>query len=498
MRVRTDRRSSRAALTLVALGLLMAAGLPALAGAVPGPGRVKYYLVAAGPDGTAETLAAIALDLLGAEDRAEEIIELNEGRTQPDGGVLTRGAPLRVGWVLVLPWDAVGDGVRYGVLGGSAPTTPPTSATSAPPPTAGPSSPPTAGPTVPAGAACPGLVPSAPAAGGAGSPWAQQRLSPQDAWPAAGRGSGVVVAVVDSGVDARVPQLSGRVSAGVDVVTGTGSGTIDCLGTGTAMAALIVADDPQQVLGVAPDATVMPVRLTVDQASATAIDQATAIDVAVSAGARVIALGSYVDFSIPGVRRAVNNAASHEVVVVVAGPVRDEGAVPPQLLRVGALNRDGRLARDYPAGTIDVVAPGQDVASVGPGGQGRVQVSGAQYAVALVAGAAALVRGAAPNLPAQEVVERLRTTATPLDPGDAGSADAGRVALVNLTKAVLAASPDATARATAPHGDDGAGSLPVLLSAGVVALLVVGGGVLLLRRRILPDGAPPKPSRLDQ
>ena len=81
-----------------------------------------------------------------------------------------------------------------------------------------------------------------------------------DAWAAAGRGSGVVVAVVDSGVDASVPTLSGRVSEGVDVVTGTESGTTDCLGTGTAMAALIVGDDPEFLLGVAPDATVAPIR----------------------------------------------------------------------------------------------------------------------------------------------------------------------------------------------------------------------------------------------
>lgn len=515
MRAWTDRRLTRFVFLLGALGLLVAVGVPALAGSVASPPRVKYYLVTATADGEAETLPEIAMRLLDSADRAEDIYELNEGRTQADGGMLTRGGPLHVGWVLVLPWDAIGDGVRYGVLVDPAATPAPTPASTAASPTATaaeptavvtsprpsasvtsaqPSAPsPSPSTTTPAAGDCT----SPPASTGAASSWAQQQLAAQDAWTAAGRGSGVVVAVIDSGVDGSVPQLSGRVSTGVDVVTGTGAGTTDCLGTGTAMAALIVGDDPQGMLGVAPDATVVPVRVAVDQATATASDQATAIDVAVSTGARVIALGSYVDISLPGVRQSINNAASHDVVVVVAGPVPDDGSLPRQLLRVGVLNSDGRLAQAYPRGTIDVVAPGQDVATLGVGGQGQVQVSGAQYAVALVAGAAALVRGAAPGLPAEQVVEQLRTTATPLDPEQAGQGDSAAgttAALVNLSKAV-AVTPAAPAhRLATPQPGGSSGTL--LATAAVLVVLSIIGGVLLLRRRARPR--PAEPGSLDQ
>src|SRR5262249_32912202 len=60
-------------------------------------------------------------------------------------------------------------------------------------------------------------------------PWAQQRLAPQRVWPFT-RGAGQVVAVVDSGVDASVPQLAGHVLPGLDVVANGGRADNDCVG----------------------------------------------------------------------------------------------------------------------------------------------------------------------------------------------------------------------------------------------------------------------------
>ena len=159
-------------------------------------------------------------------------------------------------------------------------------------------------------------------------PWAQDQLAPEQAWKT-GRGDGVVVAVVDSGVDASLPELAGRVSAGVNVVSGLDDGNRDCLGSGTAMAALIAGRNPQRALGIAPNATILPIRIATNQPSVPVADQVTAIDVAVSAGARIIALGSYVDITASSVLAAVANAGRHDVVVVVAGPVSGEGALPP-------------------------------------------------------------------------------------------------------------------------------------------------------------------------
>jgi Subtilisin-like serine proteases len=489
-------------LVLATLTSLAVVGGPALARSGPESPRVKYYLVTEEHASRPDALVDIARRLLGGEDRASEIVALNAGRTQPDGGTFTDGSSLRVGWALILPWDAVGDGVRYGVLpepSPVAPTTPETPSaggggSSTTTPSGGPTSPEPATPST----APPATAPAETCAETLGPPadetsWAHQRLSPREAWSTGGRGSGVIVAVVDSGVDARVPQLLGRVSGGVDIVAGTEAGAVDCLGSGTAMAALIVGDDSHHTIGLAPDATVLPVRLVTDQPEAPVADQVTAIQVAISAGARVIAVGSYVDVSQPEVRKAIDDAARHDVVVVVPGPVPDDGSLPAQLVRVGMLNRDGQLAQEYPPGTIDVVAPGQDVTSLGPGDQGGVQVSGPQYAVAFVAGTAALVRGASPTLTAEQVARQLRTTATPIDPASDDPADPATpqvAALVNPAQAVVLASAPSPAprlnpvRPAMEHQDAGRGTL--LVGAVVLVLLALAGVLMLRRRRPLP------------
>ena len=84
---------------------------------------VKYYVVSAGYQGKPESLAEIAGRLLGEGSRSAELYSLNSGRRQPDGGALADPAKLKSGWTLVLPWDAYGAGVRYGVLPDKVPTT---------------------------------------------------------------------------------------------------------------------------------------------------------------------------------------------------------------------------------------------------------------------------------------------------------------------------------------------------------------------------------------
>src|SRR5262249_48452583 len=80
------------------------------------------------------------------------------------------------------------------------------------------------------------------------------------------QGAGVVVAVVDTGVDATHPDLTGSILPGADVRPGaSGNGQTDTDGHGTAMAGLIVAHghgpgNSAGVLGLAPQAKVLPVR----------------------------------------------------------------------------------------------------------------------------------------------------------------------------------------------------------------------------------------------
>src|SRR5260370_28086697 len=250
-------------------------------------------------------VAEIAGRFLGSTGRSQEIFDLNAGVPQGDGGKLTDPAVLHAGWVLVLPWDAVGAGVLYGLRPKGAPVVPkppPIRPAEAPlpipPVKPAPAQPPPAQPPAKAhpAKAHPAKPAQRPVGACAGTPsstgnsqdqWAMLRVAPQHPWRYS-RGAGVMVAIVDSGVDASVPELAGRVTVGDDIIAGTGRGNTDCLGSGTAMAGILAARSAAAggAVGLAPDATVMPVRGAPTKAAVSPAHPGTAIEAAGSAGAQ--------------------------------------------------------------------------------------------------------------------------------------------------------------------------------------------------------------------
>ncbi len=94
------------------------------------------------------------------------------------------------------------------------------------------------------------------------------------------QGDGIIVGVIDTGVDGSHLDLAGSVLPGHDILDDAGNGQKDIDGHGTAMAGLIVAHG--RTLGIAPKAKILPVRATGAFGSSDA-----AIRWAVSNGARV-------------------------------------------------------------------------------------------------------------------------------------------------------------------------------------------------------------------
>ncbi|MER7277838.1 S8 family serine peptidase [Dactylosporangium sp. NPDC000244] len=485
------RRGLTACLLILSIAALALTAAGPAAARAPSDEFVKYYVVAAARTGGTETLYQIAERLLGSTSRFTEIMDRNQGRRQPDGGALSDPARLTPGWALVLPWDAYGDGVRVGLL----PTTMP-AATQSPAPraTTGPSAPATASaPPTPAGSGPPatasGSACQATGATASGPDWVGSRIAVTEAWTRT-KGEGTTVAVVDSGVDASLTRLGEHVVDGADIVTGAAGGNDDCLGSGTAMASLILAKqvDGGGMYGVAPDATVMPIRLIGSGGDPAPTDQAVAIDVAVTTGARVIALGAYVDPEAPDVARAIANATDHDVVVVVGAPVgaaaTAAGEARPGVLRVAAVGPDGRRAADYRAGAVDVAAPGVEVQYLGPTGTGTRRGTGTQYAVAVVAGQAALVRSAHPKLSAAQVADRIRSTAE--QPSG----------LINVAASVARDLP-APSVAGAPPGDSSGGSGGTLLVVLMVVVAVAAVALVLVRVRGMVRGRAAARDRAD-
>ena len=309
-------------------------------------------------------------------------------------------------------------------------------------------------------------------------PWAQQRLQPERVWPLT-RGDGILVAVVDSGVDVRNPHLRGQVEPGPDLLTPRRGTTRDCSGHGTLVAGLIVGRPlpGTPFAGVAPDARVLSIRQN-ERLGATVLGDAAgmarAIRAAVDAGADVINISATTPRPTEALADAVAYATTNDVVVVAAAgnddPERTEPgagapsyypAAFPDVLAVAGTDRQDRRTDTSHAGTyVDVAAPGADITSTGPNGPGRYAVvTGTSFAAPLVAGTAALVRAYRPDLTAEQVVARIVATADPpASRADAALVGAGVVNPYAAVTAVLpgeevAARPQAITRASAGTPD---------------------------------------------
>ncbi|MCW2886844.1 MAG: hypothetical protein QOE54_4203 [Streptosporangiaceae bacterium] len=247
-------------------------------------------------------------------------------------------------------------------------------------------------------------------------------------WPIT-RGGGVTVAVIDSGVNASLPDLSGVVLPGKNF-EGGGDGRTDSdsepgsKGHGTSMAISIAGQGGRNGwLGIAPGVKILPIVQGLDPEG---LDRA--IRFAVDRGAKVINISQAAQADVyPGhcpvpVQEGIAYAADHDVVVVAGAGNEGQAGNPVEypascagVLAVGATGPD---SRPWP-GTerqsyVAVSAPGSGVGLIGRDGVLYHNSWGTSISSAFTSGAVALIRSSQPNLPAREVVHRLIATALPV------------------------------------------------------------------------------------
>ena len=251
-------------------------------------------------------------------------------------------------------------------------------------------------------------------------------------WPLT-EGAGVTVAVLDTGVQASVPDLRGAVLPGGDTTGHHTNGETDFNtdgdGHGTMMSVLIAGQGfGTGMVGVAPKAKILPVVINAGVTDVTADPGAMAAGIIYAAnhGAQVIDISQeHPSVSASGCDAAEQAAVAYAlardiVVVAAAGDTNLAGAGPAEpascagVLAVGAVTPNRSLwPHDTRQPYITVVNPGADLITSGRDGRLLTGVSGTRAASALAAGAVALIRSRYPTMPWYRVIQRLTGTALP-------------------------------------------------------------------------------------
>ena len=278
--------------------------------------------------------------------------------------------------------------------------------------------------------------------------WGLTRVAAPDAWTIHYGDKAIVVAVIDSGIDASIPQLQESLWINEDEIAENGidddrNGYIDDIhgwdfhdgdnsslhGTtlhwhGTFTAGIIAARPGElPIVGIAPGVRIMDVRFLDSNNEFLPSDWQTfveAIEYAVDNGADIINLSLFADDRPPQYfENALRAAAASGVIIVgISGNTGRNGVLYPgkyeDVYAVSATTQDDQLARLSTYGPeVFVCAPGEKVVSFVPGG-GTSTRTGTSFAAAHVSGVVALILSLHPELSAAQAMQVLKQSAVDL------------------------------------------------------------------------------------
>ncbi|WP_308297367.1 type VII secretion-associated serine protease mycosin, partial [Streptomyces sp. UNOB3_S3] len=240
-------------------------------------------------------------------------------------------------------------------------------------------------------------------------------------------GSGMTVAVVDSGVDAELPDLQGQVLPGRDFSGLEGDAHSDYDGHGTSMAVLIAGtgggNGGTGAFGLAPKVKILPLRVTNAKVPVPKVLPATSIAAAIryaaDSDARIINVSMGGSFEHTDEAEAVRYAvAKGKLIFAAVGNTGDKSNLPeypaafPGVVGVAAVDQDIKATAESQHGPqVDLAAPGDNIVATCKGGTGLCRSHGTSDATALTSASAALLWSAHPDWTANQILRVLINTA---------------------------------------------------------------------------------------
>ena len=244
-------------------------------------------------------------------------------------------------------------------------------------------------------------------------------------------GKNILVAVIDSQIDAKHPDLDGTIAKSLDELGGAENPPQH----GTAIAGAIAAHG--KLLGIAPGVQLLAERAfddTPGKSKGTSFAIYKSLQAAADGGARVVNM-SFVGPADPALHRMLAAAYAKDMVLIAAAGNAGPDAAPfypaadPDVIAVTASDsHDGLFQMANRGAYIAVAAPGVDILALAPGDAYQI-TTGTSVAAAHVSGIAALLLELKPSLKPKDIRTIIMTTAKP-------NADLG-AGLVNAYRAVI-------------------------------------------------------------
>ncbi|RAP76689.1 S8 family peptidase [Paenibacillus montanisoli] len=273
--------------------------------------------------------------------------------------------------------------------------------------------------------------------------WNLPIIETEKGWSVSKGNNGVLIAVLDTGVQLDHPDLKGKLAEGTNLVI-SDTPPEDDVGHGTHVSGIIAAavNNGEGVAGMTWYNKVLPVKVLDSSGAGSTYTVAEGVIWATDHGAKVInmSLGNYAEAQF--LHDAVKYAYDHDVVLIAAsGNDNTERpgypAAYPEVFAVGSTNSDGTRSTfsnygDY----IDVAAPGFSIASTYPGSQ-YAALSGTSMASPHVAALAGLIRSINPELTNVEVMDIMRNSSKDL--GDKGKDKYFGYGQIDVVRALQAA-----------------------------------------------------------